>query len=164
MSDLSSTLDREFDEQAEPETDFMRRGVVKWVIRLVSALYAIAFVVPVVRFLRSGSAEEGGEKVTQISLKAALNLKPGEFQMFKFGSKPAIVIRQGPDDFKAYLATCSHLGCTVSYNNGLRRITCACHGGQYDPNTGKNIAGPPPAPLAPLKTEVSSDGDFIVKV
>ena len=157
-------LDQEFDDQAETETAFTRRGFVRWLIRGVSGLYAMAFAVPVYRFLRTGNVEEMGEKVTQISLRSALDMKIGDFQIFRFGSKPAIVIRQGEDTFKAYMATCTHLGCTVSYNEARQRITCACHGGQYDPSTGKNIAGPPPAPLPALKTEIGPDGDFIVKV
>jgi cytochrome b6-f complex iron-sulfur subunit len=159
---LEHQIDDEFDHQAEVETDLMRRGVVKWFIRGITALYAAAFAVPAYRFLRTGDVEEGDVQVTQITLNDALNLKPGSFQMFRFGSKPAIIIRQNETDFKAYLATCTHLGCTVSYNEGTQRIACACHGGQYDPSTGKNIAGPPPAPLTALKTEVAN-GELIVK-
>ncbi|MBM3262647.1 MAG: Rieske (2Fe-2S) protein [candidate division Zixibacteria bacterium] len=160
---LGHQIDDEFDHQAEVETDFMRRGFVKWFIRGVTAVYGAAFVVPVYRFLRSGGADEGGVQVTQITLNDALKLETGAFQMFRFGSKPAIIIRQGENDFKAYLATCTHLGCTVSFNTGSQRISCACHGGQYDPSTGKNVAGPPPAPLTALKTEVAN-GELIIKV
>jgi cytochrome b6-f complex iron-sulfur subunit len=156
-------IDDEFDHQADVQTDFMRRGFVKWFIRGITGFYAAAFAVPVYRFLRTGGVEEGGVQVTQITLPEALNVKPGSFQMFRFGSKPAILIRQNENEFKAYLATCTHLGCTVSFNEGQQRITCACHGGQYDPATGKNIAGPPPAPLKALITEVT-DGGLIIKV
>lgn len=159
---LGHQIDDEFDHQAEVETDFMRRGVVKWVIRGITAAYAAAFAIPAYRFLRSGSGDEGAVQVTQISLNDALKLEIGSYQMFRFGSKPAIIIKQGENDFKAYLATCTHLGCTVSYNAGAKKIACACHGGQYDPATGKNVAGPPPAPLTPLKTEVA-DGELTVK-
>lgn len=157
------SLDREFDDQAAAETGLMRRGFFKWLIRGVSALYGVAFAVPVYRFLRTGNVEDTDVQVTEITLNSALDLSVGGFQLFRFGSKPAIVIRQSENEFKAYLATCTHLGCTVSYSRAQRRITCACHGGQYDPDTGKNIAGPPPAPLTALQTEVSSDGQFVVK-
>ncbi len=43
-------------------------------------------------------------------------------------------------------ATCSHLGCLVNYNKERGEFICPCHGGRYD-LSGKNIAGPPPAPL-----------------
>ena len=59
-----------------------------------------------------------------------------------------------------YLVTvgiCTHLGCTVQYREDKDAIWCACHGGQYDAHTGKNVAGPPPKPLTPLKVEVSGD-------
>jgi cytochrome b6-f complex iron-sulfur subunit len=49
----------------------------------------------------------------------------------------------------------------VQYLQDKKSIYCACHGGQYDAETGKNIAGPPPKPLAPLKAEVV-DGKIIV--
>ncbi len=44
-------------------------------------------------------------------------------------------------------ATCSHLGCLVNYNRERAEFICPCHGGRYD-LSGRNIAGPPPAPLA----------------
>ena len=51
-------------------------------------------------------------------------------------------------------ATCSHLGCLVNYSKEKGEFICPCHGGRYD-ITGKNIAGPPPAPLSriPLKID-----------
>jgi len=51
-------------------------------------------------------------------------------------------------------ATCSHLGCLVSYHKEKREFVCPCHGGRYD-LSGKNIAGPPPEPLTrfPVRIE-----------
>ncbi|HXY62162.1 MAG TPA: Rieske (2Fe-2S) protein [Nitrospirota bacterium] len=43
-------------------------------------------------------------------------------------------------------AVCSHLGCLVNYQKDKGEFVCPCHGGRYD-LSGKNIAGPPPAPL-----------------
>lgn len=56
----------------------------------------------------------------------------------------------------AFSATCSHLGCLVSFNKEKQEFLCPCHGGRYD-LAGRNIAGPPPAPLArfPMKVQNS---------
>jgi cytochrome b6-f complex iron-sulfur subunit len=53
-----------------------------------------------------------------------------------------------------FSATCSHLGCLVNYHKDKQEFVCPCHGGRYD-LTGKNIAGPPPAPLTrfPVKKQ-----------
>ena len=60
-----------------------------------------------------------------------------------------ILIREPDGSLKAFSAICTHAGCTVGYEGGV--IYCPCHGGEYDPETGQVIAGPPPAPLAPKK-------------
>ncbi len=52
-------------------------------------------------------------------------------------------------------ATCSHLGCLVNYNREKGEFVCPCHGGRYDLN-GKNIAGPPPAPLSRIPTRIEN--------
>ena len=56
--------------------------------------------------------------------------------------------------FSVLSAVCSHLGCLVNYNKRKQEFLCPCHGGRYD-LAGKNIAGPPPAPLTafPVKVE-----------
>ena len=140
-----------------------RRGLLQKFLGFMSAVYAACFVYPIVRFLRSGGADEGGEQVTQISLPEGLTLEPDSHRMFKFGSKTAILIRHSETEFSAFIAKCTHLGCTVDYEPSPRkRIYCACHGGQYDPVTGKNTAGPPPKPLPKLEVEVK-DGDLVIK-
>jgi len=63
--------------------------------------------------------------------------------------EPDIVIRASDGKLTAFSAVCTHAGCTVGYENGV--ILCPCHGGEYDPNTGAVIAGPPPSGLEPKK-------------
>lgn len=50
-------------------------------------------------------------------------------------------------------AVCSHLGCLVNYRKETREFVCPCHGGKYD-ISGRNIAGPPPAPLTAYPVEI----------
>jgi cytochrome b6-f complex iron-sulfur subunit len=52
-------------------------------------------------------------------------------------------------------AVCSHLGCLVNYRKESKEFVCPCHGGKYD-LTGRNIEGPPPAPLTSYPVEVKN--------
>jgi Rieske Fe-S protein len=61
--------------------------------------------------------------------------------------KSRVFIVTGPLGLTVFSATCSHLGCLVNYHKDKSEFICPCHGGRYDLK-GRNIAGPPPAPLA----------------
>ena len=69
--------------------------------------------------------------------------------------KGRVFIVSSPDGFIVLSAVCSHLGCLVNYNKGKREFQCPCHGGRYD-LTGRNIAGPPPAPLTTLPHRIEN--------
>jgi succinate dehydrogenase/fumarate reductase iron-sulfur protein len=61
--------------------------------------------------------------------------------------KPVMIWRkQDVNDVVAYNATCTHLGCTVHWDEQKGLFVCACHGGMFDIN-GDVKAGPPPRPL-----------------
>jgi thiosulfate dehydrogenase (quinone) large subunit len=70
---------------------------------------------------------------------------------------PDILIRESDGSLKAFSAVCTHAGCTVGYEGGV--IYCPCHGGEYSPETGEVIAGPPPTGLAP-KQVLESGGQI----
>jgi len=83
-------------------------------------------------------------------------------KIFKFGSKPGIVIKTATGDIKAFSASCTHLDCIVQYDPNQKAITCACHNGKYD-LTGKNISGPPPRPLEEFTVNVKGDDITVTK-
>lgn len=57
------------------------------------------------------------------------------------GAAPAaIVVNLGNNSFRAFTAVCTHANCLVS-TFGNNRITCNCHGSQFD-TTGRVITGP----------------------
>ncbi len=60
------------------------------------------------------------------------------------------------EDVTALDATCTHLGCRVSWDAETQELKCPCHGGVYDA-TGAVKAGPPPAPLLRLTTRIEGD-------
>jgi cytochrome b6-f complex iron-sulfur subunit len=139
-----------------------RRSVGQAVLGTATAGYATAIGYPVVRYLASGAGADEGTQVSEVSLGAADDLKPNTGKNFAFGSRPGLVIKAADDSIVAFVAICSHLGCTVAYEPSLGKIKCPCHGGEYDPKTGKNVGGPPPKPLEPLACAVEG-GKLIVR-
>jgi len=90
-----------------------------------------------------------------------LPLKPDDIavntgQIFKFGNRAGLLIRTSNNELKAFSATCTHLGCIVRYRPDLGEIWCACHNGHFDLN-GRNVSGPPPAPLEDFTVNVRGD-------
>ena len=104
----------------------------------------LSVIYPVVEFLIPPQVSEAQQN--NVVAGKANDLKPNSGAIFKFGSRPGILIRTAEGDLRAFSATCTHLDCTVQYREDLQRIWCACHGGQFDLN-GINVAGPPPRPL-----------------
>ena len=120
-----------------------------------STLVAMAY--PVWRYLIPPA---GGEPATQSVVAAqASQVKSNSGMVFKFGSKPALLIRTPDGELQAFSAVCSHLECTVQYKVDTSQIWCACHNGLYD-LSGNVVSGPPPRPLERLV--VNQRGDDIV--
>jgi Rieske Fe-S protein len=116
-----------------------------------------SFLYPVLRFLVPPAVVDlGGDEVVAAKLA---EMKPNSGKIFRFGSKPGLLILGSDGAYRALSATCTHLGCTVQYRPDLREIWCACHNGIYDLN-GRNVSGPPPRPLTVF--DVHQRGDEIV--
>ncbi len=121
--------------------------------------YTAALGYPIYRYLASPTEMEMSETaVSEVTLKDAQKLPLGSVLMFKFGTRPAMLIHHQNDKWVAMTAVCTHLGCTVQYEPQADRIHCACHGGVYDPYTGANVSGPPPKPLKLFKVVVAPTG------
>lgn len=58
--------------------------------------------------------------------------------------------------------TCTHLGCTVRWNERDGQFQCPCHGGRFAPD-GRVLDGPPPQPLRRVAAEVR-DGELHVEL
>ncbi|MDX1917755.1 MAG: Rieske (2Fe-2S) protein [Candidatus Caenarcaniphilales bacterium] len=154
-------------ENQSPEQNFVddpqRRNFMAALIGGASAAYAAGIGYVIFRYLTSGIENPDANLPAKLKIDAASTMTDNSGQIFKFGSKPGIIIKNAEGKFTAFTAICTHLGCTVSYQSDKDRIFCACHGGVYDPNTGKNISGPPPEPLKPFKVDVQSDGVYVEK-
>ena len=120
-----------------------------------AALAAIFY--PVIKFLIPPTVAEAPTNSVMAAKVGELPVNSGK--IFKFGSKPGLLINASDGSLRAFSATCTHLDCIVQYRPDLQTIWCACHNGRYDLN-GKNIAGPPPRPLE--EYEVRTRGGEIV--
>jgi Rieske Fe-S protein len=113
-----------------------------------------SFFYPVLRYLAPPAVVDlGGDEV--VAAKVG-DVAANGAKIFRFGSRPGLLVRTAEGDYKAMSATCTHLGCTVQYRGDLRQVWCACHNGMYD-LSGRNISGPPPRPLESYQVHVRGD-------
>jgi Rieske Fe-S protein len=117
-----------------------------------------SFLYPIVRYLVPPPVAELGTD-EEVAAKVA-ELKSNGGKIFRFGSRPGLLIMNADGTYRALSATCTHLGCIVQYRRDLREIWCACHNGLYDLN-GRNISGPPPRPLEVFDVHLRGD-DIVV--
>jgi cytochrome b6-f complex iron-sulfur subunit len=125
-------------------TSFDRRTFLDALLAVGFVSTAAAIAYPVTRFLIPPAS---GEPATASVVAGRANaLKPNAAMMFKFGSKPAIVVRTIDGEVRAFSAVCTHLDCTVQLKTDTSQLWCACHNGTYDLG-GNVVSGPPPRAL-----------------
>ncbi|HET7750100.1 MAG TPA: Rieske (2Fe-2S) protein [Terriglobales bacterium] len=115
---------------------------------------ALSFIYPVLRYLVPPRLTDmGGDTV--VAGKVG-ELRPNSGKIFRFGSRPGLLMLGSDGQYRALSATCTHLSCTVQYRGDLRQVWCACHNGMYD-LAGRNLSGPPPRPLEQYDVHVRGD-------
>ena len=131
-----------------------RRSAIEWLLRGGLAASLASFFYPVLRFMIPPMVTEAS--VNEVAAGKVQDLKPNSGKIVKFGNKPALLVRVNDTEWKAFSAVCTHLNCTVQYQEGRREIWCACHNGTYDLN-GRVASGPPPKPLEELAVNLRGD-------
>ncbi len=71
-----------------------------------------------------------------------------------------LVVRQG-GEWIGLLATCSHLGCTVSWDPKNKQVECPCHGARYGLR-GEVLRGPARQALGQVELTVDAQGIHVV--
>lgn len=139
---------------AETEEGVGRRGFLDAVLSGGFLAFIGAVFYPVTRYLTPPPVAESAASI--VTAATAAELKPNTGKIFRFGSKPGILIRMPSGEFRAFTAVCTHLQCTVQYRTDLECIWCPCHNGVFD-LSGKNVSGPPPRPLDAFDVMVKGD-------
>lgn len=135
-----------------------RRRFLDWLLGTTAAALAAAVAYPVIRYIIPPEASESAASAVTLDFGPD-DVRANSGRIFKFGSKPGILIKTASGELRAFSATCTHLACIVQYRPDFGHIWCACHNGHFDVN-GTNVQGPPPAPLE--RYDVNVRGSQIV--
>ena len=144
-----------------------RRDFIKKALTSVLVLLGVGFLIPGLKILSPAGSRN--KELVYFPLVPEEDVprsgvKKSELAYVIAGKerKARVFIVSTSEGLNVFSATCTHLGCLVNYKKEKREFVCPCHGGRYD-LTGRNIAGPPPAPLTrfPIKTQ---DGMIVVGI
>lgn len=136
-----------------------RRGFLKYALLSASAAAtAGGILAPIVAYLwppKQAAAAGGGP----VAVGSTADLPVGKGQVYSVANKPVLVVHT-EDGFHALSATCTHLGCIVTWNEGKAVVACPCHAAFFTIN-GDVISGPPPSPLPTYQVQVQGDQIYV---
>ncbi len=137
-----------------------RRSFLKYLLGGSFLAWLGSVLYPLISYLKP--PEVGEVEVTSLKVGKVPDFELNSGKIFRFGRKPALIVRTMSGDWRAFSAECTHLDCTVQYRADLNIIWCACHNGKYDLN-GRNTGGPPPRPLEVYKVIIKGDDVLVSK-
>jgi nitrite reductase/ring-hydroxylating ferredoxin subunit len=80
-----------------------------------------------------------------------------ELARFEVSGKEIAIARVG-DAFYAFGDICTHQGCSLSDGRlEATKVTCPCHGSQFDVTTGAVVRGPAREPVASYPVRLEGD-------
>ena len=131
-----------------------RRSLLRWLLGSGFIASIVSFLYPAVKFMNPPEVPEAS--TNEVAAGKVQDLRPNTGKIVKFGSRPALLVRVSETEWRAFSAICTHLNCTVQFQDSTHQIWCACHNGLYDLN-GKVVSGPPPRPLEQYTVHVRGD-------
>jgi Rieske Fe-S protein len=134
-----------------------RREFLDYLLGTSLGATLLAIFYPVMKFMIPPAVTESAQN--SVIAGSVKEIAANTGKIFKFGTKPGILVRTPAGELKAFSAVCTHLDCIVQYSPEKKQIWCACHNGQYN-MSGQNVGGPPPRPLE--EYVVNTRGDEIV--
>ena len=134
-----------------------RRGFLDAIITFCSVISGLAMAIPGLLYLWP-AARGGASESTEVP--GAGNFQPGDATTLQVGGMAVIVVRQR-SGFKAFSASCTHLGCLVTWERGDDEFKCPCHAAVFD-KEGKVVSGPPPEPLAEYAVKEVGEKVFVL--
>jgi succinate dehydrogenase / fumarate reductase iron-sulfur subunit len=130
---------------------------------LIGGVLASTAVAPALRKSSRVWAYAGKTSDFDLNTVTTVNLRFQAKDGFYLSRKtfPVMVTRKpGADDIVVYNSRCTHLGCTVHWDDEKRLFLCACHGGAFNPD-GSVKTGPPPKPLMRCNHKIKNGALFV---
>jgi thiosulfate dehydrogenase [quinone] large subunit len=92
-------------------------------------------------------------------IAAAGALPAGQALEFSLPTGEPAVLVHNDAGYSAYVALCTHSGCTVHATPDAQVLVCPCHGAQFDPGAnGEAVKGPARRPLSSVPITMDPDG------
>jgi cytochrome b6-f complex iron-sulfur subunit len=129
-------------------------GAVALAVAEIAA--AIAPFIRVNRIEGLGKMVAVGPKAAILERFAATNDQPILFREGRF------FLLHAPGGIIAAYRKCTHLGCSVPWNQAADRFQCPCHSSQYDKRTAVVVRLPAPKPLGLFHISENESGDLVV--
>ena len=138
-------IDNKSSKNNKPADSPSRRSflTIVWTALGIAAIGEL--IVVMITFLKRGKTGKANGKSENI-------VEAGEADSFSVGSVTANIqgrfylCRMEDGGFLALSSKCTHLGCTVPWEEKERRFACPCHGSSFD-ITGRVVTTPAPRPL-----------------
>ena len=134
-----------------------RRTALRFLMGTIAASVA-SLLYPILRYLVP--PPESSLNANEALAGTVNELKPNSGKTFRFGNRPALLVRLTNGEYRSLSGVCTHLGCTVQYRPESTQIWCACHNGCYDVN-GRNVSGPPPRALDNYEVHVRGQEIYV---
>ncbi len=86
--------------------------------------------------------------IARTIVQAITEVGPGEGGIIERAGEKLAVYADDGGEMHVMTARCTHMGCTVAWDQGLKVFRCPCHGSRFGPD-GKVVQGPAQRPLSP---------------
>jgi glycine/D-amino acid oxidase-like deaminating enzyme/nitrite reductase/ring-hydroxylating ferredoxin subunit len=109
-------------------------------------------------FVKANLAVAGhfvGDRLRPTHVDSTDDVANGTGAIVRIDGERCAVYRDDAGQLRAVSATCTHLGCTVAFNDAERTWDCPCHGSRFDTD-GAVLHGPATKPLAPRQTSLAT--------
>lgn len=152
------------DSSSQGQRETTRRGFLKLMTGLMSALVAVALGVPLIGTIIGPSFRMKKPQWAKVGDISLLSLEQPTNMKFPFKTEDAYlretvihevwVIKHSPSEITVFSPICPHLGCRYSWHPETQEFACPCHGSIYS-IAGKVLGGPAPRSLdtLPMKLE-----------
>ena len=148
-----------------------RRTFLSYLITLISVTIAVILGTILTGFAISPALKKKEKEWTEIGEIQGLEANEPKEVVYYYIKKDGwlskrvkaliYIIKNNNDEITVFSPTCSHLGCSVRWDDERKQFLCPCHGGVYDIN-GNVIDCPPPRPMTRLKRKFENEKLYVL--